>query len=157
MSDHLITYLHDHLAGARFAVTLLHDLSGQKLDAEVAELAAALLPEIEADRSELEDLVKQLGGDSTALKDVAAWVAQKASRFKLSLSEPIGRFEAIEMLCLGVLGKLSLWNALGELSTADSRIMRLNLPRLIACARDQHQRLETLRLKLAIQALSLRA
>ena len=159
MAKQLLTYLHDHLAGARFAVSLLQDLSDQKVDTEVAECAAKLLPAVEQDRSALEAYMKRVGDDGSMVKDIAAWATQKASRFKLALHDPFGLFEAIEMLSLGVLGKLALWNALKSLHDGQDKavgqdVTGLDLEHLILRARDQHQQLELLRLRLAVQVLT---
>lgn len=151
MADPLVTYIQDHLAGAKFAVGLLTDLSGR--DGEASTLAAQLLSEIESDRSVLEDFVNQLGGDPSTLKEAAAWFSQKAGRLKLALDEPLGVFEAIEMLSLGVLGKLALWTALKAIADSDKRIVELDLDALAKRAMAQHQQLESLRLKLAVNAL----
>jgi hypothetical protein len=153
MATPIVGYLQDHLAGAKFAVNLLDDLRQQRLDGNVASIAAALQPEIESDRLVLEQFAKQIGDQTASIKEAAAWIAQKAGRFKLSLNEPIGRFEAIEMLCLGVLGKLALWTALQAAAATHPEVATLNLDRLIGRAREQHQRLESLRLTLAPTAL----
>ncbi len=81
-------------------------------NSRAAEITRRLLPEIEADKELLERLIKEIGGDLNLLNEAMAWISQKASRVKIKLSKPIGVFEAVEMLCLGVLGKLSLWFAL---------------------------------------------
>lgn len=151
MADPLVTYIQDHLAGATFAVGLLTDLSGR--DGEASVLAAHLLTEIEYDRSILEEFVNQLGGDPSTLKEAAAWFSQKAGRIKFDLDEPLGVFEAIEMLSLGVLGKLALWTALESVAESDPRIVGLDLDALAKSAVAQHQQLESLRLKLAVRAL----
>jgi len=155
----LLTYLHDHLAGARFAVSLLQDLSDQKIDNDVAQCAAKLLSAIDEDRAELEDYMKRVGDDGSIVKDVGAWVTQKVSRFKLAVHDPFGRFEAIEMLSLGVLGKIALWNALKSLRDrhdkfAGYNVTGLDLDKLILRGRDQHQQLESLRLRLAVETLA---
>jgi hypothetical protein len=87
------------------------------------------------------------------VKEAAAWVAQKVGRFKFRLSEPIGVFEAVEALSLGVLGKLALWKALDCLASTDDRMVGLPLEDLMARAMDQHKQLEALRLQLASTAI----
>ena len=76
--------------------------------------AAKLLPQIEEDYVVLEGIAHQLAGDVGTLKEVAGWLAEKASRVKLRLGgdASIGAFESLEMLSLGVLGKLKLWQVL---------------------------------------------
>jgi hypothetical protein len=154
MADPLGTYIHDHLAGAEFAISLLNDLREQASDDRVVPVAAEMLSEIEADRSVLEEFSNRIGAGEESLKQTAAWIAQKASRFKLNLGQPLGNFEAIEVLSLGVLGKLALWNALQTIEAHDKRIATLRLEQLIARAQAQHARLEALRLQLATTALT---
>jgi hypothetical protein len=153
MANPLAIYLHDHLAGARFAIGVLQDLGAQELNQDVKQCAMKLLPAVEADSSTLEEFAKKIGEGTSVIKDAGAWLAQKAGRLKLSLNEPFGMFEAIEMLSLGVLGKLALWTALESLRKAGHAFEALDLDRLIARAQDQHQLLEKLRLKLAVETL----
>src|SRR5690606_33037185 len=144
MNKLLATYLQDHLAGARFAIDLLQDLRKQEIDDDVARSAATLLPEIEQDRVVREDLLTRLNGDGNLLKNAAAWVMQKAGRFKLPLDHPFGLFEAVEVLSLGVLGKLALWNALKSLRDRGERLDRFDLDGLSERTRAQFQQLEAL-------------
>ena len=89
--------------------------------------------------------MRACGGKPKSAKDIALWIAEKASRFKLDYSTSLGVFEAVEFLCLGVLGKLVLWDAL---DAAAERSM-IDLEALKRRAREQHSSLESLRLKLA--------
>jgi len=154
MTDALATYLQDHLAGARFAVSLLRDLSEQKGATMVASFAAELLPEVEADRTALQVELSAHGREASTVREAAAWTAQKASRLKLTLTEPLGQFEAIEMLTLGVLGKAALWKALRAISQSESTWENLPLDNLLQRAQAQAEALEALRLKLAVVALA---
>ncbi len=149
MSGQLATYLHDHLAGAKFAVQLLENLRDKTPDAAISQLSTDLLLQIEADRFVLAELAEQIGGKSSTVKEVAAWVAEKASRFKLTVGDLMGTFEAIEALSLGVLGKLALWNALRSIRSMDARLDGVNLDDLITRANQQFAQLENARLRLA--------
>ncbi len=108
----LYTYLQDHLAGATFGLNLLKDLGEQQLDQELANLAKSVLGEVEAGRQTLERVLKCLGANASPLKDASAWVAQKLGSTKLSTNKPFGLFEAVELMTLGVLGKVALWKSL---------------------------------------------
>jgi hypothetical protein len=152
MNDALITYVQDHLAGARFAIELIEDLHGQKDDAELARFAGDLLSQVQADRQTLEGLLEASSAeDPSALKEAATALAQKASRLKLSMSDPFGRFEAVEILPLGVLGKRALWRTLEAVSQSQ-RLRTLDWKSLIGLAEQQHAALEELRLRLAAGA-----
>jgi hypothetical protein len=150
MSDELVTYLRDHLSGAIFAVELLEDLEKQTQDPQVARLAAALVEDVKADKQQLENLTERFASSSPGLKQVASWISQKASLFKLNIETPLGIFEALELLCLGVRGKLALWTAL---ESSGLELRGYDLQNLQQRALDQHACLEGLRLELAARAL----
>jgi hypothetical protein len=150
----LVTYLQDHLAGSQFALALLDDLSRQTTDRETAECAALLRQEIQMDQQALEGFLNRLPADRSVLKEATAWISQKASRQKLELDDPFGLFEAVELLTLGVLGKIALWDALRELSKIDRLDSDFKLEELLARARTQHDMLESLRLRLARKSLA---
>ena len=154
MIDPLAVYLHDHLAGATFAVHLLEDLSEHSADADVSRFSAHLLAEVETDRAALQELVERIGEETSVVKEAAAWVAQKMGRFKLTVGEPLGTFEAIEALSLGVQGKLAMWNALRAVRLRDNRLDRLDLDELASRAIKQFELLEDVRLRLAQSVLA---
>jgi hypothetical protein len=153
MSATLTTYLHDHLAGARFATSLLNDLARQELDGEITGFAAALLLEVQADQDDLQRLVELLDSQPSMIKEASAWLTQKLGRLKFQLStDPFGIFEALEVLSLGILGKIALWNALQE-TDAIPQPSSLDLDKLLQRAREQYANVETHRLRYARQSL----
>lgn len=135
------------------AIDLLKGLAAQTVDLTVAHLAGRLLADVGADCQLLENVLNQIDGEPNRLKEVAAWAAQKASRFKLDLTQPVGIFEAIEMLTLGVQGKLALWNALRVIQISDPRLSTLDIDELASRATEQFIALENMRLQLAPLAL----
>jgi hypothetical protein len=156
MKDHLATYLADHLAGAEFALELLKSMRDQQQDPELSSLASGLHAEIEADRTLLGSLAKAVGDGHSPAKDALAWVAEKASRLKLrrDSAQAFGVFESLETLALGILGKLSLWNALAVVSTAESRLRGPDYEALARRAQAQHALVEQARLQWAAVALT---
>lgn len=150
-SDVLSTYLTDHLAGAEAALGLLDRLGSDPRD----ELdPQALQREIEADRDVLAGVLEALGSGPSGLKRAAGWVAEKLARPKLPLDEPLGRFEALELLSLGILGKRALWRALATCADADGRLARFDLTDLAARAEAQHAAVERARLAWARRAFT---
>jgi hypothetical protein len=155
MSNTLITYLHDHLAGARFAINLIESLRGEQQHADIRRLADELLYEIEEDRQVLEHLADKIGKPQNTLKEGAAWLAQKASLWKLGNDgSSLGTFEALETLSLGILGKLALWRALRVLQPNEPVLFETNFEQLCAKAEKQYFRVENLRIKLVPTALT---
>ena len=157
MSDPLVTYLEDHMAGADLAIDLLQSMKARSDDQSLSQFAANILVDVEQDEKALHDFAKTIGTGSSILKDAAAWVGEKASRIKLGSgsSGDFGTFEALEFLSLGIQGKLSLWHALQVMAGSDSRLSALDLDNLIVRAKTQYAKVEEQRLIFAKIALRL--
>jgi hypothetical protein len=152
MSDPLAIYLHDHLAGSRFAVELLDSLQEQYRGKPLGEFARVLQAEVKEDQETLQGIIDSVGRAHLDLKETAAWFAEKAAQLKLSedhASGGIGTFEALEMLVLGIRGKLALWQVLPLVRQIDPRIPRLDFDKLAASAEEQGARVDGQRLQLA--------
>jgi hypothetical protein len=67
------------------------------------------------------------------------------------------RLERLEVLVLGVEGKLRLWQALLAASKRDQRLGALDYEWLIGRADDQRSRIEAMRLEAARSALTIAA
>jgi hypothetical protein len=119
----------------------------------LAKFADELLPKIEEDFAILNQICANPERSEVTFKDVSAWIAEKLSRAKLRLAdEPaLGAFESLEMLSLGILGKLKLWQVLDLLSADVTQLAGFDFKRLIERASVQHECVETLRLQVAQQ------
>lgn len=144
MNDPLAIYLHDHLAGANFAVEMLEHLQQRHSGHETGAFAGAILAEVQEDRRVLQDIIERVGTSHFDTKDALAWLSEKASRVKLSDDQPDGlsTFEALEMLDLGIMGKVSLWRALSLVADFDNRLAGSDFNALSARAQDQFNRVE---------------
>jgi hypothetical protein len=151
MEDPLATYLHDHLAGSNFAIELLENLQQRHSGCDTGAFAAAILAEVQEDRKVLEGVIEKIGTSHFDVKDAISWVAEKASRMKLSNGQPDGlsTFEALETLDLGIMGKVSLWRALGVISDFDPRLAAMDFTALSLRAQDQFNRVEKYKLSIA--------
>jgi hypothetical protein len=154
MSDSLATYLHDHLAGSNFAVELLEFLRDQHTGEHLGTAAAALLAEVEEDRTVLQGIAGRVGNGVPILKEASAWVGEKFGELKLRRGA-FGTFEALELLALGILGKVALWRALAIIADTDTRLHGVDFNQLAARAERQHSRAEELRLEAARAAFEL--
>ena len=155
MSDPLATYLHDHHAGSNFGIELLKNLQDQHAGEPLAEFAAAELTLLLEDRQILEGIIDRVGTEASAVKEAAAWVGEKLSRFKLrhASSADFGTFEALETLTLGINGRVALWRALSLIAPTDTRLRGEDFHALAAAAQAQHDRVEQRRLQIASSAL----
>jgi hypothetical protein len=135
MATHALeVYLKDHLAGS---------IAGR-------ELAARTMPdlalEIEEDQIILESLMSELGIAPARAKGVTLWLAEKLSRPK----HPEGLF-ALEVLALGIQGKIALWRALKQIADTEPYVGVLDLDHLIERAQRQFDEVERERVRKADQ------
>jgi hypothetical protein len=147
------TYLNDHLAGANAGVEMarrLHKRAGTGPDAATL---GRLAEEIESDRNELRRLIEQLGEAGHPVKKAAGWLVGKAYRLGvaklLTGDRALSMLLEIEALALGIVGKLALWQALLAVAPAHPQLVEADLIRLAARAREQHGRIEAIRLTAA--------
>jgi hypothetical protein len=156
MSEPLVTYLNDHLGGAQIAIQLLEGMRDQHDDPTFRELASALLPEIQADDDKLRSIAEKIGAGPSVIKQAGGWLVEKLARAKLGHtgSTNFELFESLELLALGIHGKLILWKALDAASGLDSRLREFDYKELVSRAQQQYDKVENHRLKLAKSVLS---
>ena len=152
------TYLNDHLAGSTVGVELAKRARGSNEGSEYGEALEKVAREIEEDRDTLKRLMDALEIKYDHPKMAAAWTGEKLGRLKpngrlLSYS-PLSRLIELEMLALGITGKLSLWEALTEVADQDSRIDLAQLKELSQRAERQRAEVWKLRQRAASEALS---
>jgi len=155
-TDKLAIYLNDHLAGATAGVELARRVARQNKGTAYYETLEQLAAEVEDDRRALLELMGRLSIGRDRLKVALAWGGEKAGRLKLNGElvrySPLSRLEELEILTLGVQGKLALWQALNALD--GSRLHGVDLDALIARARSQARQLDRLRTRAAQEALA---
>jgi hypothetical protein len=159
MADNAIdVYLNDHLAGAMLGSDLAEQIGARNHGTALGQLMESLAPQIEQDRQTLIELMRRLDSSKNPVKQATGWIAEKASRAKLSgmtSGEPeLGTFMALETLALGVRGKACLWTALKQVADQHPPIASMNLDELIDRAHTQHHALEVERLAAAARALA---
>lgn len=156
MGARLAIYLNDHLAGATAGVQLGRRLqASNEDDPEFGPALAEACAEIEEDRETLRAVMERLGVGESKLKPAAAVLGERLGRLKLNGQlwgySPLSRLDELELLQIGVAGKLRLWRAL-EHTHADD-LQDFDLGSLAERATGQLRRLEALHLKAASLAL----
>ena len=146
--DALATYLEDHRSGALGAVELLEALESRGGDTDLAAFAADILGRVKQDVVVLDQVIDRVG-ERSRLKEAAAWVAQKAAHLKMPGDDMLGVFESLEALGLGILGKRSLWEALGRIADGDRRLAEFDFSGLMRKAEEQFERVNDRRLAMA--------
>lgn len=157
MKAALKIYLTDHLAGAALAIRILKTLRAHYGSTETGVFAQQLLQEILADESVLLDLNRRLEGSAGGWKrSVARLFSRLGARMVVQQKpEPFGTFEALETVAIGIQGKHALWVALRQLS--EPRFAGTDFDGLLQRASLQHAAVESMRLSLVKEALSVRS
>jgi hypothetical protein len=154
------TYLNDHLAGSTVGVELAKRARGSNEGNEYGAVLERISREIEEDRETLQRLMESLEIRRDRPKVAVAWIAEKFGRLKpngriLSYS-PLSRLIELESLALGIMGKRSLWEALGEVADQDARLDAAELKQLADRAERQRSEVWRLRGQAAREALATR-
>jgi hypothetical protein len=153
----LAIYLNDHLAAAISARELARRAAASNRDSAYGPFLNELADEIESDRQALLAIMRELGVGVDRIKLVSGWGAEKLGRLKLNGRllgySPLSRLVELELLELGVHGKLGLWRSLQRLELDQLTASDLELPRLVSRAEYQLEQLETQRLRAAAEAL----
>ena len=152
----LAIYLNDHLAGATGGVELARRARASNRGAKLGEALVEICAEIEADRATLERVMEQLEVKRDSAKVAGAWAAEKLGRLKLNGRltgySPLSRVIELEMLHIGITGKIQLWQALQE--TQSAKLAQFGLPGLIERAVTQRATVERLRLDATREAFA---
>ncbi len=152
----LAIYLNDHLAGSTGGVELARRARSSNRGTRWGKDLERICAEIEADRETLEAVMAHLGVKRNTAKVTGAWAAEKLGRLKLNGRlrgySPLSRLLELEMLHIGITGKLELWQALQQ--TLEPKLARFDLAAQIERAESQRQAVERLRLDAAAEALA---
>ncbi|MBC7923348.1 MAG: hypothetical protein H7Z75_19905 [Ferruginibacter sp.] len=152
-SEHLATYLNDHLAGSVAVLDLLAHLETAHANTDTGRFAAQLRADIGADRQELETLMERLHLAESLPRKAAAWLAEKATQLKLRLDDTAGGtlhlLETLDAVAVGIEGKRALWHALAAAAGEVSALRGIDYEALSARAVEQRRRVEAVRLPAA--------
>jgi hypothetical protein len=150
-------YLTDHMAGSVTA-TDLAKRGANKNDGPLGQFFTDLSREIEVDRQTLATIAEKLGVEASPLKEAAAVVVERLSRFKIDHrvtgSPELSLLLELELLYLGIEGKHTLWRTLRALRDQDSRLAEFDFDQLSHRAQEQLSAVEERRLAVAVDALA---
>jgi hypothetical protein len=150
-------YLNDHLAGATAGVEISRRSAGSNEGSPYGEDLDSIATEIAEDRDSLRDVMRRAGVTPNSAKTAMVRLAERTGRLlklngRVLTYSPLSRVEELELLRIGVEGKLALWLTLKETRGADPRLEGVDLGKLATRAERQRDRLEAMRLKAAREA-----
>ena len=145
---HIGTFLNDHLAGSTIGIERARSTRASNQGTEFAAPLARVCEEIEGDRDSLLAIIDELGVSRSKVKPALGGIGERVGRLKpngqLRGYSPLGRVIDLEVLILGVSGKLRLWAVLGEVLDGESSA---DLHALTRRADGQRSTLEDLQLR----------
>lgn len=152
----LAIYLNDHLAGSTAGVEMARRARNSNRDDEtLGAPLTGLCAELEADRETLVALIEHLDIRRDPIKPIGAWAIEKLGRLKpngqLTGYSPLSRLVELEMLLIGITGKMGMWRALA--GTLGAKVGEFDFERLIERAEGQREVVAGLHLEAASRAL----
>jgi hypothetical protein len=154
----LAVYLTDHLAGSTGGVELARRLArAERAWSGGAELAR-VAEEVAQDREALRRIMARLGVSPSLPKTCLAWLGERVGRLKpnrrvLGRSR-LSRVIELEVMRLGVEGKLAGWYTLLTVAESEPRLEVDELTGLASRATEQSALLATLRSRAAQEAFT---
>jgi hypothetical protein len=147
----LAIYLNDHLAGSVLGSELTRRVARQNRGSPLGESLEQLLEEIVHDKRTLESVLEATAVRRSPIKPRVAWALEKIGRLKLNgrirRYSPLSRLLELEALEMGIRGKRSLWQALGD--AHDPRLAGFDFDKLRARAEAQLEEMEPHRVEAA--------
>jgi hypothetical protein len=151
--DLLAIYCNDHLASAGGGIELVRRMLNEHRGGTHEDGLRQLLRELREEKATLTEVTRALGFPVRHYKQLAVWVAEKASRGKLNghlLSRsPLSSLVEFEFLASAVRGKRSGFETLRIAAEIDERIDKGVLDGLIAQANRQYHWLTEVRREVA--------
>jgi hypothetical protein len=151
----LAVYCNDHIASAAGGIELVTRMIGAHRGTRHEAPLRQLLDELRQEKSDLTATTRALGLPVRQYKQVAVWVAEKASRLKLNghlLSRsPLSDLVEFEFLASAVRGKRSGFETLRIAAEVDGRIDKVLLDSLIEQANRQYRWLTDVRREVAAE------
>ena len=155
--EDLAIYLKDHYAAAVGALELLAHLSKAQADDRLRVFFTQLHADVEADHTQLHNLMEALAIEESSVRNAGAWMAEKFGRAKLGFTvgedAKLRLLQSLESLHLGITGKRLLWRALRASSESSPVLQKTDFDRLEERAIEQADRVEGERLQAAQAAL----
>jgi hypothetical protein len=155
--ERLRIYINDHLALVTGEVELADRCLHSNHDGTLGHFLQRLSTELRAEQEILKQLLEQIGGSQSLIKQGVAWLAEKAGRFKLNdkLLEysDLSRLIELETLFIAACERRAFWENLAVVRAGDTRLVNIDLTLRQQIARQQCDLLTTHRIEAAKRAI----
>lgn len=133
---------------------LLGDLETVYAETGLAHFFVELQTDIEADQRQLQGLMDRLQIVESRPRKVSAWLTEKFIELKLRIDDgacgPLRLLESLEIVGLGIDGKLAMWHSLNAAAEDFPPLQALvDYKHLAQRAEEQRRRVEIVRLEAA--------
>lgn len=159
-TNSLSIYINDHRGLSTAAIALIERCIKENKDENnpLVNYLQELHEELDEERELLEQIVHDTGGKIDKIKATAAWVGEKLGRFKLNGNlfeySPLSRMEELEVLRVGIHGKLGMWKIFDEIKNNHAAFENIDFKKLISQAEKQHNNVENFRMQAARAAFA---
>lgn len=157
-TDTLDAYLNDHRAGATGALNLIRRMAESEDVPTPAAFLEELADRVEQDLRTLEDVMERLDVSRDTARAAAGWLGENVSRLRLSPvitgSDHLSHLLELEMVSMGIQGKVMLWQSLQRAVGGDSRLLDVDFEALVERGRRQFDDVQAHRLDTAEAALT---
>ena len=153
----LAIYLNDHLALIVGELELLKRVHKENEKEPLGVLLSRLLAETSQQEAALRVLLERVDVAENRLKQAAAWLAEKAGRFKLNGAvteySDLSRLVEVEALVVAAMSRVNLWATLSETLSHDEQFRGGNFDHLADQAKRHADELHQQRKAAASRAL----
>ena len=159
--DLLAIYLNDQLALGIAWRELASRAAANNAGTPLGDALRGVADGIAGDVETFRRLMAQLGVTTSPIKGPLAIAGERLSRLKLNgrltTYSPLSRFLELDVLTMGIAGKVQLWTTLRDLAGLASRVPDVDFDALIRRAREQREALEPFRERAGREAFEARA
>lgn len=156
--EKLATYLTDHFAGSQAALEIIEKIEASYPESPAAAVVSAILPELLMERDVLRQLLEQLDSSPSNARRALGWLSEKLMDLKLRMDDPelggLRLLESLEVLLIGISGKIALWNALASAKSVQPLLAAVDFEELLRMAHSQHARVDAQRIAAAVHTFS---
>jgi hypothetical protein len=129
--DHLKTYVNDHLALLVGETELAGRCHRSNKEGNLGRFLHDLSADLQAEQDLLKQILERIGGSPSVVKQSAAWLAEKAGRFKLNDAlleySDLSRLVELETLFVAAQGRRSFWENLEAARGPEPRLSQISI------------------------------